>query len=115
MSGEEYLARKYCEPKAYWRCVHELVGGNYYSVDELNYPEYWLDAVAKYTQQKPSAAAKQLHRRVEAARAEFRHTSPQMLYSTYRELVFPGEAKRYWKLIPVRRVENVLSFSTVTS
>jgi hypothetical protein len=72
MSGEEYLARQYCEPKPYWRCVHELAGGNYYSVNELNYPEYWLDTVAKYTRQKPSAAAKQLHRRVEAARAEFR-------------------------------------------
>jgi hypothetical protein len=72
MSGEEYLARQYCEPKPYWRCVHELAGGNYYSVNELNYPEYWLDAVAKYIDRKPSAAAKQLHRTVEAARAEFK-------------------------------------------
>ena len=31
---------------------------------------------------------------------ELGHTSPQMLYSTYRELVLPEEAERYWKLVP---------------
>jgi hypothetical protein len=75
MSDEEYLARKYCEPKAYWHCLHELEpsgAGRYYTFDELNHPQYWLKAVAKYTQQQPSAAPKQLHRRVEAARAAFR-------------------------------------------
>jgi hypothetical protein len=72
MSGEEYLARKYCEPKAYWHCTRELDGSSYYTFDEINCPQYWLKAVAKYTQQKPSAAARQLHRRVEEARAEFR-------------------------------------------
>jgi hypothetical protein len=72
MSGEEYLARKYCEPKPYWRCLHELAGGNYYSFNELNYPQHCLDAVAKYIQAKTSAAVKQLHRSVEAARAEFK-------------------------------------------
>jgi hypothetical protein len=75
MSGEEYLSRKYCAPKAYWHCLHELEPsgrGRYYTFDELNYPQYWLKAVAKYTQQEPSAAARQLHRRIEAARAEFR-------------------------------------------
>jgi hypothetical protein len=75
MSDEEYLAMKYCEPKAYWRCLHELEpsgASRHYTFDELNYPQYWLKAVAKYIQQEPSAAAKQLHRRVEEARAEFR-------------------------------------------
>ena len=75
MSGEEYLARKYCAPKAYWHCLHELEPsgtGRYYTFDELNDPKYWLKAVAKYTQHEPSAAAKQLHRRVEEGRAEFR-------------------------------------------
>jgi len=75
MSDEEYLARKYCEAKAYWHCLHELEPsgrGRYYTFDELNFPQYWLKAVAKYTQQEPSAAARQLHRRVEAARVEFR-------------------------------------------
>jgi len=71
MSGEEYLARKYCEPRAYWHCVDELSGGNYYTYNEINSPKHWLDALANYTQQTPSAAAKQLHRRVEEARAEF--------------------------------------------
>ena len=74
-SAEEYLARKYCAPTAYWHCLHELEPsgtGRYYTFDELNYPQYWLKAVAKYAQQEPSAAARQLHRRVEAARVEFR-------------------------------------------
>jgi integrase len=39
------------------------------------------------------------------------HTSPKMLYSTYRELVFPDEATGYWKLIPESNTENVLSFN----
>jgi hypothetical protein len=72
MSGEEYLAHGYCEPKAYWHCLHGLVGGKYYTYNEINFPEYWLDAVAKYIRQTPSSAAKQLHRAVEAARAEVR-------------------------------------------
>jgi integrase len=32
--------------------------------------------------------------------SELGHTSPQMLYSTYRELVLPEEAERYWKIEP---------------
>jgi len=43
---------------------------------------------------------------------ELGHTSPRMLYSTYRELVLPEEAQRYWKLIPESKAENVLSFSS---
>jgi hypothetical protein len=35
-----------------------------------------------------------------------------MLYSTYRELVLPEEAERYWKLLPDVKAENVLSFSS---
>jgi integrase len=42
---------------------------------------------------------------------ELGHTSPQMLYSTYRELVLPEEAEHYWKLVPEVKAENVLSFS----
>jgi len=33
--------------------------------------------------------------------AELGHTSPQMLYSTYRELVLPEEAERYWRIAPL--------------
>ena len=40
------------------------------------------------------------------------HTSPQMLYSTYRELVLPQEAERYWKLVPAVKTENVVAFSS---
>jgi hypothetical protein len=78
MSGEEYLARKYCEPKAYWHCTHELGGSSYYTFAEINCPQNRLKVVAEYTQQESSAAAKQLHRRVEAARAAFRATQEQI-------------------------------------
>jgi integrase len=43
--------------------------------------------------------------------AELGHTSPQMLYSTYRELVLPEEAERYWKIAPAAEVANVVSFA----
>src|SRR4029453_203923 len=82
MIEEQYLARKYCEPKAYWHCMQELgePSTSFLVLNELegagsavqNDPEYWLDAVGICTKQEPSPAAKQLHRRVEAARAEFK-------------------------------------------
>jgi integrase len=43
--------------------------------------------------------------------SELGHTSPQMLYSTYRELVLPEEADRYWKIAPVSAAKNVVEFS----
>jgi len=43
--------------------------------------------------------------------AELGHTSPQMLYSTYRELVLPEEAERYWKMAPVAEVANVVALA----
>jgi len=42
---------------------------------------------------------------------ELGHMSPQMLYSTYREVVLPEEAERYWKLVPGIKAENVVSFT----
>ena len=44
--------------------------------------------------------------------SELGHTSPKMLYSTYRELVLPEDGERYWKLIPESKSANVLSFSS---
>ena len=35
---------------------------------------------------------------------------PQMLYSTYRELVLPEEAQRYWKIIPATGADNVIAW-----
>jgi integrase len=40
--------------------------------------------------------------------AELGHTSPKMLYSTYRELVLPEQAKRYWKIIAATDADNVI-------
>jgi len=40
--------------------------------------------------------------------SELGHTSPQMLYSTYRELVRPEEAQRYWQTVPVTDTSNVI-------
>jgi integrase len=47
--------------------------------------------------------------------AELGHSSPQMLYSTYREVVLPDEAERYWKLVPRAKAENVVAFSPTVS
>jgi integrase len=41
---------------------------------------------------------------------ELGHASPQMLYSTYREVVRPEEADRYWQLEPVAEAGNVVAF-----
>jgi len=44
--------------------------------------------------------------------SELGHTSPQMLYNTYREVVLPDEAERYWKIEPQSRdAENVVAFT----
>jgi integrase len=43
--------------------------------------------------------------------AELGHTSPQMLYNTYRELVLPEEAERYWKIEPTAESGNVVAFA----
>jgi integrase len=42
---------------------------------------------------------------------ELGHTGPQMLYSTYRELVLPEEAERYWKIAPASKADNIVAFS----
>jgi integrase len=41
--------------------------------------------------------------------SELGHTSPQMLYSTYRELVLPEDAERYWQIAP-DKAANVIAF-----
>jgi integrase len=43
--------------------------------------------------------------------SELGHTNPQMLYGTYRELVLPQEAERYWKIAPAEEAEKVVAFS----
>jgi integrase len=45
--------------------------------------------------------------------AELGHTSPQMLYSTYREVVRPEEAERYWKIVPAEERKKVVAFASV--
>src|SRR5437660_330287 len=42
--------------------------------------------------------------------SELGHTSPQMLYSTYRELVLPEEALRYWQIVPAPGADNVIAW-----
>jgi integrase len=42
---------------------------------------------------------------------ELGHTSPQLLFNTYREVVRPEEAKLYWQIAPVAETENVVAFS----
>jgi integrase len=45
--------------------------------------------------------------------AELGHTSPQMLYAVYRELVLPEEAERYWKIGPSNDVTKVIPLRNV--
>jgi integrase len=44
--------------------------------------------------------------------AELGHESSRMLYSTYRELVLPSEAERYWTVRPETEAANVVSFES---
>jgi integrase len=44
--------------------------------------------------------------------AELGHATPQLLYSAYRELVMPEEARRYWQIAPAAEAENVVAFTT---
>src|SRR5262249_15126548 len=46
--------------------------------------------------------------------AELGHTSPQMLYSTDRELVLPQEAERYWKIEPTSETADAGAFSAAS-
>jgi integrase len=46
---------------------------------------------------------------------ELGHTSPQMLYSTYRELVLPEEAERYWKIEPMEETKKLVAFNAKPS
>jgi integrase len=46
--------------------------------------------------------------------AELGHTSPQLLFSAYRELVRPEEAELYWKIAPAAESEKVVAFSGVS-
>jgi integrase len=43
--------------------------------------------------------------------SELGHTNPHMLYSTYRELVLPEEAERYWTIAPLSGALNVIPIS----
>src|SRR5262249_24931783 len=43
--------------------------------------------------------------------SELGHTSPQLLYNTYRELVLPDDAARYWQIAPAEG-ENVVPFTS---
>jgi integrase len=46
---------------------------------------------------------------------ELGHTSPQMLFNTYREVVRPEEAERYWKIHPTVEAEKVVAFRPSSS
>ena len=45
--------------------------------------------------------------------SELGHTSPQMLFNTYREVVTPDEAARYWDIRPASQADNVVSFTAI--
>jgi len=43
--------------------------------------------------------------------SELGHTSPVMLYNTYREVVRPDEAEKYWQITPATEPVNVIEFA----
>ena len=43
--------------------------------------------------------------------AELGHSTAHLLYNTYRELVHPDEAAKYWKVCPEAETGNVVSFA----
>jgi integrase len=44
--------------------------------------------------------------------AELGHSTSQVLYATYRELVLPEEAERFWEIVPQRgEAKNVVAFA----
>jgi integrase len=47
--------------------------------------------------------------------SELGHTTPQLLYSTYRELVLPEEAERFWKIIPATGANNVIAWESAAT
>jgi integrase len=47
--------------------------------------------------------------------SELGHTTPQLLYNTYRELVRPDEAQAYWKIEPAAEAANVVAFASRSS
>jgi integrase len=44
--------------------------------------------------------------------SELGHTTPQLLYNTYRELVRPDEAQAYWKIEPAAEAAKVVAFAS---
>lgn len=44
--------------------------------------------------------------------SELGHTSSVMLFNTYREVVLPSEAERYWKIEPAAETGKVVAFTT---
>lgn len=43
--------------------------------------------------------------------SELGHTTSQIVYQHYREVVTPEEAQRYWQIAPAAKAENVLAFN----
>ena len=45
--------------------------------------------------------------------SELGHTTSQLVYQHYREVVTPEEAERYWKIAPAEEAKNVVAFASV--
>jgi integrase len=43
--------------------------------------------------------------------SELGHTTSQLVYQHYRELVRPDEAERYWQIEPVAETEKIVAFT----
>ena len=71
----------------------------------------WIDALAE---ERIAPQLRHLSSGGDSRRAprgpELGHTSPQMLYRIYRELVMPEEAERYWQIVPSEAARNIVGF-----
>ena len=74
-------------------------------------PNYFVATVLATSPRREQA--EKLFDSVHAPRvaAELGHTSPAMLYNTYREVVLPEEAERYWRIEPTPDAANVVAFA----
>ena len=83
-------------PEKNWTRCRSVAGLKHWSQNGLRH------SFASYRLAATSNAA--------AVAAELGHSTSQMLYSTYRELVLPEEAERYWRIVPAQAAENVIAW-----
>lgn len=55
------------------------------------------------------------HRNAPQTSLEMGHDNPHQLFQSYRELVKPTDAKRYWQIVPARNTNKVIRITTAAA